>query len=165
MRGGKPRGAGGQEETQRRQATHTCGPGCQELPIQSPGAPWVVVGVAKEGERLQATSTPSAGLRGAAAGGHRAPWGPCVLGGVGGGEAEPLPGLEEALSVTHRHAGEDGVSSRGTGALPGLTLKDRSLCQRREAGMEGLLETGTWALGMERPASKARTCLLCTGPL
>lgn len=44
----KPR----QEARQRTQATHTCGPGCEELPIHSPGAPWVGVGVAKEGERL-----------------------------------------------------------------------------------------------------------------
>lgn len=45
---GKPR----QEARQRRQATHTCGPGCAELPIQNPGAPWVGVGAAKEGDRL-----------------------------------------------------------------------------------------------------------------
>lgn len=38
---------------QRRQATHTCGPGCQALPIQSPGAPWVGVGGGrKRRERL-----------------------------------------------------------------------------------------------------------------
>lgn len=118
---GKPRGAGGQEEKQRRQATHTCGPGCQELPIQSPGAPWVGVGgVAKEGERLQATSTPSAGLRGEAAGGPQSPGGPLRVGLGGSGASPPL---EEAPSTTHRHAGEDGVSPRGTGALPGLTLE------------------------------------------
>lgn len=48
VRAGKP----WQEARQRTQATHTCGPGCEELPIHSPGAPWVGVGVAKEGERL-----------------------------------------------------------------------------------------------------------------
>lgn len=48
VRAGKPR----QEARQRTQATQTCGPGCEELPIHSPGAPWVGVGAAKEGERL-----------------------------------------------------------------------------------------------------------------
>ena len=93
MKAGKPRGAGGQEEKQRRQATHTCGPGCQELPIQSPGAPWVGVGVAK-GERLQATSTPSAGLRGEAAGWGAKPCRALECWAVAGSQASP-PGWGE----------------------------------------------------------------------
>lgn len=161
---GKPRGAGGQEEKQRRQATHTCGPGCQELPIQSPGAPWVGVGgVAKEGERLQATSTPSAGLRGEAAGGPQSPGGPLRVG-LGGSGASPR--LEEAPSTTHRHAGEDGVSPRGTGALPGLTL-ERQEPLSGEGQDGGPLESAVWeaaqALGMERPVFTSGTCLLSTG--
>lgn len=70
-------GALADETRHRGDKRHTCGPGCQELPIQSPGAPCVRVGVAREGERLQATPTPSAGLRGEAAGqgaGARASW-------------------------------------------------------------------------------------------
>lgn len=90
---GKPRDAGRQER-QRRQATHTCGPGCQELPIQSPGAPWVGVGVAKEGERLQATSTPSAGLHGEAAGQGAKPWGALACWAMAGSWASP-PGWGE----------------------------------------------------------------------
>lgn len=143
MRVGKPRGAGGQEEKQRRQATHTCGPGCQELPIQSPGAPWVGVGVAKEGERLQTTSTPSAGLRGEAAGWGAKPRGPLHVGLWR--EARPLPlAGGKALSTTYRHAGEDRVSSGGTGALPGLTLKRQKPLS--EEGKEGG-PSGNWHLG------------------
>lgn len=98
VRVGKPWGAGGQVEKQRRQATHTCGPGCQELPIQSPGAPWVGVGVAKEGERLQATSTPSAGLHGEAAGWGAKPYRALVCWAMARSQASP-PELGGRLSV------------------------------------------------------------------
>lgn len=157
------RGALADKRRHRGDKRHTpAGPAARSCPSKVPEHPGWEWGVAKE--RLQATSTPSAGLRGeAAGGGAQSPVGPLR---VGLGGAGPLPGLGEALSATHRHAGEDWVSSRGTGALPGLTLEDRSLCQRR-AGVGDLRGTGMWeaapALGMERPGFKSRTCLLGTG--
>lgn len=128
---GKPRGAGGQEEKQRRQATHTCGPGCQELPIQSPGAPWVGVG----GRKRRGEVTGNVHTK------RRAAWGgswrgtkPCGALACWAGGKRGLSPAGEALSTTHRHAREDGVSPRGTGALPGLTLERQGVFVRGGPG-------------------------------
>lgn len=95
------------------------------------------VGVAKEGERLQATSTPSAGLWGGSGLGCKALQGPRTLGNQARQAARPLCLAEEALSTTYRHAREDGVSPSGAGALPWLSLG------REEPGLD--------VAGMEAP--------------
>lgn len=119
------------------------GPAARSCPSKVPEHPGWEWGVAKEGERLQATSTPSAGLRGEAAGGAQSPVGPLRVG-LGRSGASPGPG--EALSTTHRHAREDGVSPRGTGALPGLTLERQGAFVRGGPGWRASwkLPSGRW---------------------
>lgn len=162
VRAGKLRGAGGQEEKQRRQATHTCGPGCQELPIQSPGAPWVGVGVAK-GERLQATSTPSAGLRAEAAGWGAKPCGAFACWAVAGSQASPPgrgEGAQHHLPACRRRPSLLG----GDRSTPQAGPEKTRAFVRGGARREDLLETDSWGVaqahGMERPGLTSRTCLL-----
>lgn len=154
---GKPRGAGGQVERHRRQATHTCGPGCQELPIQSPGAPWVGVG----GRKRRGEVTGNVHTK------RRAAWGGSWLGTkpcraltcwtMAASQASPPELGGKTLSTTHRHSREDGVSSGGAGALPWHTLKRQEPLS--EGGQETDIWEAVWALGMKKPGFKSRICL------
>lgn len=165
-RRGPSRGALADKRRHRGDKRHTpAGPAARSCPskvLEHPGWEW---GVAKEGDRLQATSTPSAGLRGEAAAGGTEPRGAfaCWAGGERGLSpgwgrlSAPLTGMPEKMWSP----------LGGQEHSPGSPWKT-GLCQRRaRMGEGGLLGTGLWeaapALAMERPGLKPRTCPSCTG--